>query len=209
MPLGLTRHQNEGHLHFITFSCYCRLPYLNDDHSRITFEHTLETLRKRHCFHVHGYVLMPEHVHLLLSEPENHPLKTTLNVLKGETSKLLKGDRKQFWQVRYYDFNVYTAAKRIEKLKYMHRNPVTRGLVTKPEDWPWSSFRHHATGEQGRVEVESPWTARKREEHTTANTNPLVLSLKARATQKTFESAAAREPHGTARSSRIRQAAKE
>ena len=52
MPLGLTRHQQKGHLHFITFSCYRRLPYLNDDHSRITFEHILETLRKRHRFHV-------------------------------------------------------------------------------------------------------------------------------------------------------------
>jgi len=155
MPLGLTRHQHEGHLHFITFSCYRRLPYLNDDHSRITFEETLETLRKRHRFDVHGYVLMPEHVHLLLTEPENQPLKSTLNVLKAETSKLLKGDRKQFWQIRYYDFNVFTAAKRIEKLKYMHRNPVVRGLVTKPEDWPWSSYRHYSTNRRGRIEITS------------------------------------------------------
>src|SRR5215469_4233200 len=150
MPLGLTRHQQEGHLHFITFSCYRRLPYLNDDHSRITFEDILETLRERHRFHVHGYVLMPEHVHLLLSEPEKQLLKTTLNVLKAETSKVLKGDRKQFWQIRYYDFNVFTEKKRIEKLKYMHRNPVTRGLVSKPEDWPWSSYLHYLTNHRGR-----------------------------------------------------------
>jgi hypothetical protein len=44
--------------------------------------------------------------------------------------------------------------------QYMHRNPVTRGLVAKPEDWSWSSFHHYVTGEQGRVEIESPWTAR-------------------------------------------------
>jgi putative transposase len=155
MPLGLTRHQQEGHLHFITFSCYRRLPYLNDDASRTTFEQTLETLHKRHRFHVHGYVLMPEHVHLLLSEPENHPLATTLNVLKAETSKLLKANRKQFWQIRYHDFNVFTAAKRIEKLKYMHRNPVARGLVAKPEDWPWSSYRHYLTNHPGRIEITS------------------------------------------------------
>lgn len=152
MPLGLTRHQQEDHLHFLTFSCYRRLPFLNDDHSRITFEHILETLRKRHRFHVHGYVLMPEHVHLLLSEPENQPLKTTLNVLKAETSKPLKGDRKQFWQIRY-DFNVFTEKKRIEKLRYMHRNPVARGLVSKPEDWPWSSYLHYLANHRGRIKI--------------------------------------------------------
>ena len=163
MPLGLQRLQHEGHLHFITFSCHQRLPYLNTPSAYTTFEHWLEILRQRHNFEVHGYVLMPEHVHLLLSEPEHHSLDNTLRALKGQTSKDLKGDRAYFWQKRYYDFNVYTENKRIEKLKYMHRNPVTRGLVAKPEDWPWSSFRQYATGEQGRVEVESPWTARRRE----------------------------------------------
>ena len=63
---------------------------------------------------------------------------------------------------RYYDFNVWTAKKRIEKLKYIHRNPVKRGLVERPEDWAWSSFRHYLTGESGTVEIESPWTAYRR-----------------------------------------------
>ena len=63
----------------------------------------------------------------------------------------------------YYDFNVRSEKKRIEKLRYIHRNPVKRGLVEKPEDWRWSSFRHYATGEEGPVELESPWTARRRE----------------------------------------------
>ena len=49
-------------------------------------------------------------------------------------------------QARYYDFNVWTEGKRIEKLCYMHRNPVARGLVARPKDWPWSSFRHYLTG---------------------------------------------------------------
>ena len=57
---------------------------------------------------------------------------------------------------RYYDFNVGTAQKRTEKLKYIHRNPVHRGLVTRSEDWPWSSYRHYASGEVGTVQIESP-----------------------------------------------------
>jgi putative transposase len=68
-----------------------------------------------------------------------------------------------FWQDRYYDFNVYSERKRVEKLRYIHRNPVVRGLVAAPEDWAWSSFRHYATGVEGVVEIESEWTARKRE----------------------------------------------
>ncbi len=100
---------------------------------------------------------MPEHVHLLLSEPVTRTLASTLNVLKGETSKLLKADRPHFWQTRYYDFNVVTYAKFTEKLRYIHRNPVTRGLVNSPEDWPWSSYRHCLTGERGEIEVNTRW----------------------------------------------------
>src|ERR1700679_272273 len=83
MPSHLKRYQAEGSYHLITFSCYRRLPYLNQDAARIVFEEILERLRQRHQFYVFGYVLMPEHVHLLLSEPRRYPLATTLNVLKG------------------------------------------------------------------------------------------------------------------------------
>ena len=68
-----------------------------------------------------------------------------------------------FWYPRYYDFNVWSHDKRIEKLQYAHRNPVKRGLVDKPEDREWSSFRHYASGIEGIVEIESQWTARKRD----------------------------------------------
>jgi putative transposase len=68
-----------------------------------------------------------------------------------------------FWQARYYDFNTWTEAKHIKKLRYIHRNPVNRGLVSSPELWAWSSFRHYASGADGVVEIESQWTARKRE----------------------------------------------
>jgi len=64
-----------------------------------------------------------------------------------------------FWQARYYDFNVWSEKKFVEKLRYIHRNPVARGLVNKPEDWPWSSFRHYLTGAEGTVEIGSQWTA--------------------------------------------------
>jgi putative transposase len=75
----------------------------------------------------------------------------------------LIGDAEHFWQKRYYDFNICNYPQFVEKLRYIHRNPVKAELCERPEDWEWSSFRHYATGAEGRVEIESEWTARKRE----------------------------------------------
>ena len=63
-----------------------------------------------------------------------------------------------FWQRRFYDFNVWSKKKRVEKLRYMHRNPVKCGLVESPEMWPWSSFRFYLYGEAGTVKV-NEWPA--------------------------------------------------
>jgi len=103
---------------------------------------------------------MPEHIHLLVSEPDEDILAKAIQAVKLSVS--VRSQERPFWLPRYYDFNVYTERKRIEELRYMHRNPVARGLVRKPEDWPWSSFRHWLTGERGTVEIESDWTAGRR-----------------------------------------------
>jgi putative transposase len=161
MPWGLERYQQAGDLHFVTFSCYRRAPYLRLQAARSLFEDSLEKMRLQYGFFVAGYVVMPEHVHLIMSEPLQKPLALALKAIKVSVAK--QSRERPFWQPRYYDFNVYTERKRIEKLKYMHRNPVKRGLVERPEDWPWSSFRHYSTGEDGRVEIESQWTARRLE----------------------------------------------
>jgi putative transposase len=164
MPSHLRRYQPTRDLHFITFSCYRRRPKLGDPAARLVFQRALEHTRRRYGFCVRGYVVMPEHVHLLVSEPENRNLATALQALKQSVSRTLAlRGAEPFWQARYYDFNVWTAKKEIEKLRYLHRNPVARGLVAKPEDWHWSSFRHHATGIEGTVEIESQWTALRRE----------------------------------------------
>ena len=164
MPLGLVRYQHSGKFHFLTFSCYRRQQLLANRSGYQIFEEELEKIRRRHGFVVAGYVVMPEHVHLLVSEPRVAQLSVVMQVLKQQVSRKLKkpGDT-QFWQRRYYDFNVWNHDKTVEKLKYMHRNPVRRGLVVKPEDWPWSSFRHYLTGEMGTVEIESDWTGWRRE----------------------------------------------
>jgi len=130
---------------------------------RDLFEQMLEQTRRLYRFYVSAYVVMPEHVHLLVSEPERRSLSVAIQALKQSVARRQKVFRSPFWQARYYDRNIWSAEKFQEKLHYIHCNPVKRGLAATPDDWPWSSFRHHTTGEERVVEVESQWTARKRE----------------------------------------------
>jgi putative transposase len=114
---------------------------------------------------------MPEPVHLLLSEPQppqTQTLAEAMHYLKLSLAKRLRSRRRSvekesFWQKRYYDRNVPDADEFTEKLRYLHRNPVKRGLVNHPADWQWSSFRHYAYREVGVVKIESEWTARDRD----------------------------------------------
>jgi putative transposase len=155
MVFGLKRFQDEGDLHFITFSCFRRHAYLESATEKDLFVEGFEHIRKSYELDVVGYVVMPEHVHLLLSEPHVKSLCVALQALK--LSVVRRTERGQFWQARYYDFNVYSDNKRFEKLDYMHWNPVKRGLVQRMEDWPWSSYLFYRTGHQGRVFVNSGW----------------------------------------------------
>jgi putative transposase len=113
---------------------------------------------------VYGYVVMPDHVHLLVSETERATLATAIKSLKqGISRRLIEDNASHFWQKRYYDLNIRNRRQFIEKLGYIHRNPVRAGLCEQPGDWRWNSFTHYATGTEGTVEIESEWTANKRE----------------------------------------------
>jgi putative transposase len=164
MPWGLQCFHETGQLHFLTFSCYKRRPNFGNAPSRTTFETSLEQVRERHGLCVYGYVVMPEHIHMLVNEPGQGSLSRVMQSLKQSVARTLAlREPDPFWQARYYDFNVWSERKFVEKLRYIHRNPVARGLVARPEDWR-SSFRHYANGEVSRVEIESQWAARRREQ---------------------------------------------
>jgi putative transposase len=175
MSQDLHRFYGGRDLHSLTFSCYHRQPLLADAAHCDLFLKILERVRRRYRLVILGYVVMPEHVHLLVSEPQRATLSTAIQALKlvvvrsldgGEIPRSRKiretsgtpssdGSRKstQFWQARFYDFNVWTEKKRIEKLRYIHGNPVARGLVASPEQWPWSSFRWYSSGEPGPIKI--------------------------------------------------------
>jgi putative transposase len=163
IPYGLKRFQQAESLHFVTFSCFHRFPYLLEIHPKQIVEAELEQIRARHRARIYAYVLMPEHVHLLINEPPSILLAQLLKALKQGTSRKLKGDHDQFWQSRDFDSNVRGEKARSEVIRYIHRNPVKRGLVDSPEQYPWSSFNHYATGLQCVVEIEPEWTARLRD----------------------------------------------
>jgi putative transposase len=171
MPNRLHRYYGAGYLHFITTSCYQRRALLGSRQNRNLFLEVMEQVRRRYHFVVVGYVVMPEHVHLLFREPERGNPSVVMQAIKqGYARRLLRRLRSQadlrqghlwqaaleaghIWQRRFYDFVVFSEKKRVEKLRYMHRNPVKRGLVLEPEQWAWSSFRHYAYGERSSVLV--------------------------------------------------------
>jgi putative transposase len=180
MPTNLHRYYGAGYLHYITTSCYQRRPLLGTAQNRDLFLEVMEQVRRRYRFVAVGYVVMPEHVHLLFSEPERGDPSVVMKVLKQSFARRLLGKLRaaddprpsslwatpltvgHIWQHRFYDFVVSTEKKRVEKLRYMHRNPVVRGLVPAPEQWNWSSYRHYATGEPGPVLVNEVQTAELR-----------------------------------------------
>src|SRR5205085_8030252 len=142
--------------------------------ARNTFLQVFEQVRPRYQFDVIGFVVMPEHIHLLISEPEKANPSVVMQVLKQTVAQRLlrkarerhasqialwEDRREPFWQRRFYDFNVFSERKRIEKLQYMHHNPVKRGLLDRPELWAWSSYRVHVF-----------WGARKSEDGLAAST---------------------------------------
>jgi len=180
MPTNLHRYYGAGYLHFITTSCYQRRALLGTPQNRDLFLEVMERVRKRYGFVMVGYVVMPEHVHLLFSEPERGDPSVVMKVVKQSFARQLLVRRRtgvdpqqsalwkipltegHVWQHRFYDFVVFTEKKRVEKLRYMHRNPVVRGLVLAPEQWNWSSYRHYALGERGPVQVNEAQKAEMR-----------------------------------------------
>jgi putative transposase len=154
----------------MTTSTYRRARLFDSLRFRRNFVNTLDALRTALQFKIVGYVLMPEHFHLFIWPSGKFDPSQILKSLKERTAKyILRNllDRREHpwcrkmldrvtlpasvhdeshyrvWQRRFYDMSIWTEKKRVEKLRYMHGNPVKRGLVDSPEKWPWSSFRFY------------------------------------------------------------------
>ena len=173
----LKRLDEPGDARFLTFSCFSRRPFLSRDRSRLWFLEALERARRTHGFHLWAYVIMPEHVHLLVW-PGDEPLcmADALYTLKKSVSNQAlayvrqhapgflerMADRQpngrvshRFWQRGGgYDENLFSAAKVWAKIDYIHENPVRRGLCDSPSEWPWSSARAYETGDANPLRID-------------------------------------------------------
>jgi putative transposase len=155
-----------GHAHELTFSCFRRLPLLGKDRSRQWFVEAMDRGRLRLDFALWAYVIIPEHVHVLLwpRQPayEIRLIRTALKVpvqrqalgylrrhAPAYLEKLLDAQpngevHHRFWQRGGgYDRNVHETSTLRKMMEYIHNNPVRRGLVSQPTDWPWSSARFY------------------------------------------------------------------
>jgi len=152
MPENLKRYYGQDHPHFITFSCHQRKPLFLPISARKIFLEELDKIRNEMQFALAGYVVMPEHVHLLISEPAIGSPSGIMQKLKRRVSQRTRAGT--FWQPRFYDFNVYTADKKSEKLNYMHANPVERKLVKLPQEWPSSSYSAYHGLDPGPIRID-------------------------------------------------------
>ncbi|KAA3631397.1 MAG: hypothetical protein DWP97_13140 [Calditrichaeota bacterium] len=152
---------NTGTARFVTFSCHYNYNLFKTKIVKDIFIKQLIVSHKKHNFKFYGYVIMPNHVHLVLLPLDGLKLSNIIRELKSLSAreiisywktlnlqifdrlKVIRGGQEMFafWQRKYYDHNCRTKETTIEKINYCHNNPVVKGLVTKPEDWEWSSYR--------------------------------------------------------------------
>jgi putative transposase len=161
------RFDEAGHAHSLTFSCYRRLPLLSKDRTRNWLIEAIDEARQHTQFDLWAYVIMPEHVHLLVSPrlssvgisqilwrikwPVGRKAFAYLESTSSDWLARLTVTRadgtheRQFWQAGGgYDRNITEPETAWRTLEYLHLNPVRRGLVDRPVDWEWSSARWYA-----------------------------------------------------------------
>jgi putative transposase len=164
----MTRLRHFDHLgtaRFVTFSCYRRFRVFDADFARQIMIVHIERLRTGEGINLLGYVIMPEHLHLVLWPPDECKLGLAIGQMKaraaleilaawpGAIPDLLRHEseqrRHQVFQRRCYDHNCRMVDTVREKITYCHKNAVARGLVSSPEEWLWSSHNWY----QGRHDV--------------------------------------------------------
>ena len=163
-----------GTIRFVTFSCHKRLPLLVDEKDILIFLNYLSEIKDKYEIKLFSYVIMPEHIHLVMLPKDTDKLGLIIGKLKSLSAREILGrwqsinhsilgdlrvlrdgmSKHAFWQKRCFDFNCRTRESAIEKINYCHKNPVTRGLVKNPEDWRWSSYKWYLNKKPGIIEID-------------------------------------------------------
>lgn len=156
MPKGKNQVYGKGHLHFITCRCYRHQPKLGAEKHRGLLLQLLEEVRVKFRFHVTGYVVMPEHFDLLMSEPEIDTAANSMETLRkryGRRYNTSARTDEQVWETRYSDTHIFDLDRIQERLAFMHEQPVKAGFVDTAVDWVWSSARAYAGMDEGVVTI--------------------------------------------------------
>jgi len=182
LPRKTRRAWNEpGHAHFLTYSCYQRLPLLGADRSLRWVIAAMEQTRQKLDAALWAYVIMPEHVYVLLyPRSAAYEIRRILVELKRPVADAArahlerKGEAKwlerltvtypsrrvfRFWRAGGgFDHNIFREKTVPAIVEYIHANPVRRGLVEHPTDWAWSSARFWAGGVDVPIRMDNPFT---------------------------------------------------
>lgn len=178
MPSQLHRHDEAGHVHFWTISCYRRLSFLWHDALKQVVIEGLRMLQRDLGVCLIAYVVMPDHLHFIVlphrrGDDTPIPISQVLHRFKRQIGMEAKDRLRDIWRhkrtlwaaplnawaageypkqvvfnTRGYDFNITRFDTLVEKIDYCHKNPVSRGLVDTPEQWKWSSFRYYDRGDR-------------------------------------------------------------
>ena len=156
MPKGKNQVYGKGHLHFITCRCYLHQPKLGVEKHRDLLVQLLEEVRVKFRFQVAGYVVMPEHFDLLMTEPAVDTAANSIDVLRkryGRRYNTSARTDEQAWETRYSDSHVFDLDRIQERLAFMHQEPVKAHFVETAVDWIWSSARAYSGLDEGVVTI--------------------------------------------------------
>jgi len=169
-------HDIQGQAHYLTFSCFRNQPFLAKERTCQWLIDAIKSARVKNSFELWAWVIMPEHVHLLLlpmGDTKINKILTAVKLSVGKTASIWVRENSpeflakmtdtqpngkefvRFWQRGGgYDRNIYSVDEVYEKINYIHNNPVRRGLVKYPGDWYWSSYRYYEYNDCEPIDVD-------------------------------------------------------
>lgn len=173
--MKLRHFDGDGRARFVTFGTFNKLPLIANNENRMIIINAIGLMREKYRFRLLGYVLMPEHIHLVIIPDNGTKIGRIVGEIKRESAvkildKLKKlnspilaklevtrdGIRKHaFWQRRCYDHNCRTPESVWKAIEYCHNNPVKRGLVKEPSSWIWSSYLYYNGKDKVVLEIDS------------------------------------------------------
>ena len=161
--------------HGLTFSTYHRLPVFEKTSHCVLFLEALESAADKMEFDLWSYVVMPDHIHLLIfPRREVYDMALILKEIKAPSARAIfacnpelrckmlvkrsngRVEARLWQQGGGYDRNFRSGEDIWEFMEYVHNNPLAAGLCERIEDWPWSSARYYA-GEPNKLVVRCPW----------------------------------------------------